>query len=135
MQKFANNMALLLRAGLPLHNAIHSLQGIFNSNVIYQAALTNINRRVGSGGKVADALEESGLFTPFVSKMVRIGEESGTLIEVLDQVDLFYKRKVASVVGRVTGVLETLSILGMGVAVAVILCAIYLPLFSMASGV
>ena len=49
--------------------------------------------------------------------------------------DLFYKRKVASVVGRVTGVLETVSILGMGVAVAVILCAIYLPLFSMASGV
>ncbi len=135
MQKFANNMALLLRAGLPLHSSIHALQGIFQSNVVYQNALTIVNRRVGSGGRVADALEESGVFTAFVSKMVRIGEESGTLIEVLDQVDLFYKRKVASIVGRVTGTIETVAILGMGVAVAVILCAIYLPLFSMASGV
>ncbi len=135
MQKFANNMALLLRAGLPLHNSINSLNGIFQSNVVYQRALGVVDKRVGSGGKVADALEEAGVFTAFVSKMVRIGEESGTLIEVLDQVDLFYKRKVKNVVGRVTGALETVAILGMGVAVAVILCAIYLPLFSMASGV
>ncbi len=135
MQKFANNLALLLRAGMPLHDAIISLRGIFQSNVIYQASLNGVSGRVGSGGSLADALDETGVFTPFVVKMVRVGEESGTLIEVLDQIDEFYARKVASIVGKVTGMLETVAILGMGIAVAVILCAIYLPLFSMASGV
>ena len=135
MQKFANNLALLLRAGLPLHEAIGSLQGIFHSNVVYQQALKGVSKSVGSGTTLADSLEDAGVFTQFVAKMVRIGEESGTLIDVLDQVDLFYRRKVSTIVTRVTKALETVSILGMGVAVAVILCAIYLPLFSMASGV
>ena len=65
-------------------------------------------------------------------KMVNVGEESGTLTQVLDQIDTFYARKVGAIVERVTGTLETVAILGMGVAVAVILCAIYLPLFSLA---
>ena len=135
MQKFANNLALLLRAGLPLHEAIGSLQGIFHSNVVYQQALKGVSRSVGSGGTLAESLEQTGVFTAFVAKMVLIGEESGTLTEVLDQVDEFYRRKVGTIVTRVTKALETVSILGMGIAVAVILCAIYLPLFSMASGV
>lgn len=135
MQKFAQNLALLLRAGLPLHDAIASLKGIFETNVVYRDAMDGIGVRVGSGGQLAAALEESGVFTAFVCKMTRIGEESGTLTEVLDQVEVFYRRRVESVVERVTGTLETVAILGMGVAVSVILCAIYLPLFSMASGV
>lgn len=135
MQKFAQNLALLLRAGLPLHDAIRSLEGIFETNVVYRDAMTEVGRGVGSGGQLALALEETGVFTAFVCKMCRIGEDSGTLTEVLDQVEVFYRRKVESVVERVTGTLETVAILGMGVAVSVILCAIYLPLFSMASGV
>lgn len=135
MQKYAQNLALLLRAGLPLHDAIHSLKGIFETNVVYRDAMDAVGARVGSGGQLAGALEETGVFTAFACKMTRIGEDSGTLTEVLDQVELFYRRRVESVVERVTGTLETVAILGMGVAVSVILCAIYLPLFSMASGV
>ena len=129
------NLALLIRSGLPLHEAIHSLKGIFESNVVYQASLMSVDKRVASGGTLAAGLEESGVFTAFVTRMVRIGEESGTLVEVLDQVQLFYKRKVEAVVTRTASLLETVAILGMGLTVAVILCAIYLPLFSMASGV
>ena len=59
----------------------------------------------------------------------------GAEVSLRQFVELFYRRRVESVVERVTGTLETVAILGMGVAVSVILCAIYLPLFSMASGV
>ncbi|MCE9638480.1 MAG: type II secretion system F family protein [Planctomycetes bacterium] len=135
MQKFAQNLALLLRAGLPLHDAIASLEGIFETNLVYRDAMASVGEKVGSGGSLASALEGTGVFTAFVCKMTRIGEESGTLTEVLDQTDNFYRRRVESVVLRITGTLETIAILGMGVAVSVILCAIYLPLFSMASGV
>jgi type II secretory pathway component PulF len=135
MQRFAQNMALLLRAGLPLHEAIASLKGIFESNVVYRDAMDDVGRRVGAGGKLADALEETGVFTAFACRMTRIGEESGTLTVVLDQLEVFYRRRVELVVERATKTLETAAILGMGVCVSVILCAIYLPLFSMAAGV
>jgi len=135
MQKFASNVALLLRAGLPLLDAIISMKGIFSANKTYQEAMVRVTQQVERGGNLADAMEESGVFTSFVVSMTRIGEGSGTLPDVLDEVEVFYRRKVEIVVGRLTGSLETVVILFMGVTVAVILCAVYLPMFSAASGV
>ena len=135
MQKFASNVALLLRAGLPLHDAIVSMQGILATNAVYESALERVARQIERGGTLADAMQGTGVFTTFVVSMARIGEGSGTLPEVLDEVEQFYRRKVEVVVGRLTGTLETAVILFMGVTVAVILCAVYLPMFSMASGV
>jgi type IV pilus assembly protein PilC len=135
MQKFALNTALLLRSGLPLLEAIQAMRGIFTSNFVYEGALGRVEKHVERGGAMADGLEQTGVFTTFVVSMCRIGEESGTLPDVLDEVELFYRRKVETLVERVTGSLETVVIIFMGVAVAVILCSVYLPMFSMAGGV
>jgi type IV pilus assembly protein PilC len=135
MQKFASNVALLLRAGLPLHDAVVSMQGILATNAVYEKAMERVARQIERGGTLADSMQATGVFTTFVVSMARIGEGSGTLPEVLDEVEQFYRRKVEVVVGRLTGTLETVVILFMGVTVAVILCAVYLPMFSMASGV
>jgi type IV pilus assembly protein PilC len=135
MQKFASNVALLLRAGLPLLDAIVSMRGILGSNAVYEDAMRRVAQHVERGGNLADGMEQSGCFTSFVVSMTRIGEGSGTLPDVLDEVDVFYRRKVELVVGRLTGTLETAVVLFMGVTVAVILCAVYLPMFSAAGGV
>jgi len=135
MQKFANNMAMLLSAGLPLLDSLRSLKGIFRENAVYHAALAKVAAHVERGGQLAEAVERTGAFTNFVTSMTRIGEESGTLAEVLAEVEVYYRRKVETVVERMASTLETVVILLMGVTVAVILCAVYLPMFSMASGV
>ena len=135
MQKFASNVALLLRAGLPLLDAIISMKGIFSGNKTYEEAMGRVTQQVERGGNLADAMEESGVFTSFVISMTRIGEGSGTLPDVLDEVEQFYRRRVEVVVTRLTGSLETVVILFMGVTVAVILCAVYLPMFSASSGI
>ena len=135
MQKFASNVALLLRAGLPLMDAIVSMKGILATNAVYEQAMATVAKHVERGGNLADGMDKSGVFTTFVVSMARIGEGSGTLPEVLDEVEVYYRRKVEVVVTRVTGTMETGVILFMGVTVAVILCAVYLPMFSAASGV
>jgi len=135
MQKFASNVALLLRAGLPLMDAIVSMQGILATNAVYEEAMATVAKHVERGGNLADGMEKAGVFTTFVVSMARIGEGSGTLPEVLDEVEKYYRRKVEVVVTRCTGTMETAVILFMGVTVAVILCAVYLPMFSAASGV
>ncbi len=135
MQRFACNLALLLRAGLPILDALTSLRRILGSNSVYDRALHHVERRVGAGAHVAVAMGETGVFTPLVTRLVHIGEESGALPAVLDEADLLYRRRVATAVGVLTRSIETFALLFMAGGVAVILGAIYLPLFSMASGV
>ena len=134
MERFATNMVLLLRSGLPLLEAITSMQGVFHGNAIYRDALRRVQHRVAGGGGLASALEESGLFTSMMISMVRVGEESGEMVAVLDQVALYYRKRVEATIQRLTGMIEPVVILGMGVTVAVILTSIYLPMFQMASG-
>ena len=134
MVKFATNMVLLLRSGLPLLESIGSLQGVFHSNTVYREALRSIEQRVAAGEALASALAESGLFTSMVISMVRVGEESGELAHVLEKVGLYYRKRVEALVERLTSTIEPVVILVMGIAVAVILTSIYLPMFQMASG-
>ncbi len=134
MQKYAINIALLLRAGLPILDAMRALHGIYD-NSLYKSAVQRVCHGIERGGGLADNMDDTGMFTSFVVSMTRTGEASGQLPEVLDEVELFYRRKVETVAERLSKSLETIVILGMGICVAVILCSVYLPMFSMASGV
>jgi len=135
MEKFSTNMVLFLKSGLPLIDTISSLQGVFHHNTVYREAMHKIQQRVSSGIGLAPAMEESRLFTSMVISMVKVGEESGELAKVLDQVAMYYRTKVKDIAERITGMIEPIVILGMGVSVAVILTSIYLPMFQMAGGV
>jgi type IV pilus assembly protein PilC len=131
MEKFASNLALLLRAGMPLLESLYALDGVFERNLPYREALALVQKRVSSGGNLAAALTEAKLFTPILITLIRVGEESGQLPLVLEQVASYYKSKVAALAARITAMIEPCIILGMGVTVAIILTAIYLPMFSM----
>jgi type IV pilus assembly protein PilC len=135
MEKFANNLALLLRAGMPLLDGLYAMDGIFEKNVPYRESLAEVQKRVASGGALATGLAEGHLFTPIMVNLVRVGEESGQLPLVLEQVSMYYKQKVAALAARITAMIEPCIILGMGVTVAVILTAIYLPMFNMGGAV
>ena len=135
MEKFATNLALLLRAGMPLLESLYALDGIFEKNVPYRECLAEVQKRVSSGGSLAAGLKEAHLFTPIMITLIRVGEESGQLPLVLEQVSGYYKQKVAALAARITAMIEPCIILGMGVTVALILTSIYLPMFNMGGSV
>ncbi len=134
MERFATNMVLLLNSGLPLLDALQSMQGVFRSNQIYGDAIRQICNRVSNGTGLAASMQETGLFTSMMVSMVQVGEASGELGVVLGQVAVYYRKRVEALVTRLTGMIEPVVILGMGVTVATILTSIYLPMFQMASG-
>ena len=134
MERFATNLGLLLKSGTPLLEAIRAAQEIFSSNAVYYGALGNVWRDVSRGRALAQSLEETGLFTPMMVGMVRVGEETGQLIGVLEEAADYYRQKVDSVIGRITGLLEPAIIIGMGVVVSLLLGSIYLPMFQLAGG-
>jgi type IV pilus assembly protein PilC len=134
MERFAHNLALLLKSGTPLLEALRIMPELFQNQGVYQPAFAWVYDNVGKGSSLAGSLERTELFTPLVVNMVRVGEESGTLTSVLEEVAAFYRAKVEVLVHRVTGMMEPIIVIFMGASVGIILMSIYLPMFQMASG-
>jgi type IV pilus assembly protein PilC len=132
MYRFATNVALLLKSGIPLLEALNVLSGVFHRNPVYRDALGRARNRVAAGRPLAPSLEEVGLFTPMMTNMVRIGEESGQLASVMEQIAPYYKEMMESLVAKVTKLMEPVIIIAMGATIAGLLMSIYLPMFDMA---
>ena len=84
---------------------------------------------------MADSLEDTGLFTGMMTNMVRVGEESGQLAAVMQQIAPYYKEKVESLISKVTKLMEPVIIVGLGTAIATLMLAIYMPMFDLAGKV
>jgi type IV pilus assembly protein PilC len=135
MYRFASNISLLLKSGLPMLDALTALAGVFHSSPIYRDAIARAQHRVAAGRTLADSLEESGLFTSMMTHMVRIGEESAQLAGVMNQIAPYYKEKMESLIGKVTKLMEPVIIVGLGTTIAGLMMAIYMPMFDMAGKV
>lgn len=133
MQRFARNLAVLLQSGTPLLEALAVLEDMFQDSTVYQPALAATHEGVSRGESLATTLEQTGLFTPMLMSMVRVGEESGGLPQVLEQIAEYYEEKAEGLVKRITSLVEPAIILGMGGLVAFLLASIYLPMFSLSS--
>ena len=91
--------------------------------------------RVAAGRPLATSLEETGLFTTMMTNMVRIGEQSGQLALVVEQIAPYYKEKMEGLIASVTKLMEPIIIMGMGVTIAGLMMSIYMPMFEMAGKV
>ena len=133
MQRFAQNVSILLGAGVPVLETLDAMKGIYSSNPVYQSSMKQVAQYVGRGENLSDAMASTGLFTVFLENMSRIGEQSGTLPEVLAELADFYRQKVEVFAGRVASQLETILIGLMSVVVGAVLISLYLPLFEMSA--
>jgi type IV pilus assembly protein PilC len=131
MYRFSSNLALLLKSGVPIMDALSALAGIFRSNPPYHDAMRLAQSRVGAGRPLADSLVESNLFTAMMTNTVRVGEESAQLANVMSQIAPYYREKSASRMSTVSKLLEPCIIVVMGFMIALLMLAIYMPMFEM----
>ncbi len=131
MYRFSSNIALLLRSGIPMMESLETVEGVFSTNPPYRDAMIRVRSRVAAGRTLASSLEETGIFTTMISNMVRVGEESGQLALVMEQMAPYYKERMETMIGRVTKLLEPAIIAFMGVTVAGLMLSIYMPMFEM----
>jgi len=131
MYQFASNIALLLKSGIPMLETIGVLENVFHTSPVYREALERVHNRVAAGRPLAVSLEETGLFTSMITNMVRIGEGSGQLALVMEQMAPYYKEKMESLIAKVTKLMEPIIIVFMGSTVAGLMLSIYMPMFEM----
>jgi type IV pilus assembly protein PilC len=135
MYRFSANLGLLLKSGVPILETLSALGAVFRKSPIYRDAILRAQRRVAAGQPLADSLEETQLFTHMMTNMVRIGEESAQLALVMEQIAPYYKEKMRGFITKLTKMLEPAIIVAMGGAMAVLMLAIYLPMFEMSGKV
>lgn len=135
MYRFSSNLALLLKSGIPIMETLTVMGDVFRRDPAYSDAIAHARNRVAAGRSLAESLEESGLFTSMMINAVSIGEKSANLGPVMEEIAPYYKEKMNAFLAKVTKLLEPCIIMGMGGTIAVVMLAIYVPMFEMAGKV
>jgi type IV pilus assembly protein PilC len=127
---FCRTFSTLLSAGVSVLEALEILSGMSNNKVI-SSALVLARNQIVEGSSISLGMSSSKFFPNLLVKMVQVGEESGSLSNILDQTSVYYERKVETTIATIMAVLEPILIVAVGVIVLVIVLALYLPIFSL----
>jgi len=127
-----HTMGVLVRAGVPILNTI-SITAQISGNVLYKAMWLAVYEEIRQGKKIASSLGQFSLMPPSVVQMIRSGEESGNMGDVLRDVSSYYNRELKTIIKTVTSMIEPIMIVMMGVLVGFIAMSIILPIFKMSS--
>ncbi len=127
-----HTMGVLTKAGVPILNTI-SITAQIAGNVLYKEMWLGVYEEVRQGKKIASSLSQYNLMPSNVVQMIRSGEDSGSMSEVLRDVSDYYARELKTVIKAVTSMIEPIMIVVMGVLVGFIAMSIILPIFKMSS--
>jgi type IV pilus assembly protein PilC len=130
--RFCRTLAITFAAGVPLVDALAIVSGA-TGNRIYDDAASKIREDVAVGHQLQLAMQQVGLFPTMVIQMAAIGEEAGSLDEMLTKVSEAYEEEVNNSVDALSSLLEPLIIVVIGVMVGAMVVAMYLPIFKMAA--
>jgi type IV pilus assembly protein PilC len=127
---FGRTLSTLLSGGLPLVPSLETAAKSISSNRIAKAVTTSVVL-VREGKSLATSLESTKIFPPVATEMISVGEQTGALPQMLNSVSEFFEQDVDTSLSVAMNLIEPLLLLIMGVAVVVILVALYLPIFSL----
>jgi type II secretory pathway component PulF len=127
-----HTMGVLIRAGVPILDTI-SITAQIAGNVLYKSMWLGVYDEVRQGRKIASSLDRYTLMPSSVVQMIRSGEDSGTIGDVLRDISAYYARELKTVIKTVTSMIEPIMIVIMGVMVGFIAMSIILPIFRMSS--
>ncbi|MDA8590074.1 type II secretion system F family protein [Luminiphilus sp.] len=130
--RYSRTLSTTFAAGVPLVEALDATASAAG-NAVYTRAIKLIRNDVTSGMSLLQATRASGLFPMFLVQMTSIGEESGTLDEMLGKVADQYEMQVDNAVGSMSSLIEPMIMSVLGVLVGGLMIAMYLPIFMLGS--
>ncbi len=128
--RFASTMATLLSSGVPILTSMLIAKNLVD-NVHIARAIENARENITEGQSIAEPLRRSGQFPPMMIHMISIGEKTGELPAMLQNVASIYEDQVTNQIDAMTSLLEPVMIIGMGLGVGFIVMAVFMPLMEM----
>lgn len=131
MARFARTFGLLVKTGIPILDALHSVADVMD-NEVYKKALFRIAGDVERGIPLSVPLSKDSHFPPIVGQMASVGEQSGALDQIMDRLGIFYENTVEDKTKSISSLVEPVVIVLLGVAVGVLIFAILMPIYQIA---
>jgi type IV pilus assembly protein PilC len=125
---FCRTTSALLSAGVSVLNSLDIL-GAMSKNDVIKHAIFVAKEGITKGSSISFSLAAGKLFPNLLLKMVRVGEQSGSLPEVLERTAEYYERRVEAAISTMIKMLEPILVISVGVIVLVTIIALYLPIF------
>nr|ADD93371.1 general secretion pathway protein F [uncultured marine bacterium MedDCM-OCT-S01-C143] len=130
--RFSKTLGTLISSGVPLLKAFDIVQAVVQNHAL-MAVIGAARDAVKEGESIAQPLKRSGQFPPLVTHMIAVGEKSGQLEEMLNNIAKTYDSQVNTRLQGLTSVLEPILLVGMGVVVAFIVFAVLIPMMKLTS--
>lgn len=127
--RFTRSLSMMLNAGVPLVQAL-SIVGSASNNWKIEQAVREIQESVKQGRSFSAPLAKAAVFPPMVAQMTAVGEESGTLADMLASIADFYENEVETATSQLTASIEPILIVGIGIIIGGMVISLYMPIFS-----
>ncbi len=134
LARFARTTSTMFAAGVPMVEALDSVAGATGS-VVYGNAVREMREGIATGQSLRLTMEQQPLFPHMVKQMVAIGEESGSLDEMLGKVADFYEEEVDNAVDALSSLMEPMIMVILGTLVGGLVIAMYLPIFKLGAAI
>lgn len=134
LSRIADNMDTMLSSGITIIRAIELTSGVVG-NRIFEDILNNATEAVKSGSTFSDSLSKHPEIPSIMSGMIRVGEETGSLGNILKTLGKFYNREVNDAVDTLVGLIEPAMIVLLGLGVGLLLTSILMPIYNVAGGI
>jgi general secretion pathway protein F len=126
---FSRTLGTLLQSGVPVIKAVPiAIETLGNTRI--RKAMSNVQNAIKEGGRLSDTLENTGMFTEMGVQMIRVGEESGRVDEMLLDLARVYDDDVQQMIKRGLTLMEPILILGLGTVIGAIITSILLGILS-----
>ncbi|HUD07066.1 MAG TPA: type II secretion system F family protein [Candidatus Saccharimonadales bacterium] len=132
MARFARTSATLVSSGVPLIQMLETTARAVN-NVHIEDSIDKAIEQVKGGKALSDALTNDKNFTPLVPNMIKIGEQSGTIDQMLDKVATYYETEVDNEINTIQTLMEPVLMIILGIFAFIIVAAVLLPVYSLAN--
>ncbi len=133
LARIADNLDTMLSSGIPIIRTLEVTAGIVG-NRVYSRVIKEVSEEVKAGINLSNAFAKHKEIPNMLSQMVRVGEETGMLGQVLKTLGRFYKREVDAAVDNIVSLIEPLMIIVLGAGVGILLVSVLMPIYNVASG-
>jgi type IV pilus assembly protein PilC len=125
-------MSTLTRSGVPVLAALEIVERTIGNDVISRAVRES-QTSISAGATIAEPLAKSGVFPLMVTRMIDVGEKTGSLDELLSKISEFYDQQVEAAIASLTSMIEPMLILFLGIVVGGMVLALFLPIFKLST--
>jgi len=132
LSRFARNLSTLVIGGIPIMKALEITAQIVN-NVIYRDIILSAVIQIQGGKSISEGLSGHPEFPSIVTQMVKVGEQTAQLDEIMGKLASFYEKEVDAKVSTLTTLLEPMIMIILGIGVGVLVAGILMPIYNLAS--